>query len=98
MSRPWMTPDVARRIRHQSFPGTLLRLDSHPSIHLPRSVYLSAMKIPLPGFKRFSFSAKKSSLQEIVFPPNRSAARSVNLVNSGAVVFILLLGNNYFIF
>src|SRR5436190_10889301 len=61
---------------HQSCPGVRRRRDSQPSIHLPRSVYLSAMKIPRPGFSRFSFSAKNSSFAISAFPPTRSAARS----------------------
>src|SRR5260221_6151956 len=73
---------------HQSFPGVRLRRDSHPSIHLPRSVYLSGIKVPRPGFNKFSFSAKKSSLQRSALPPRRSAARSVRLVNDCADIII----------
>src|ERR1041384_556066 len=61
---------------HQSFPGVRRRRVSQPSIHLPRSVYLSAMKIPRPGFSRFSFSAKNSSFAISALPPSRSAAKS----------------------
>src|SRR5687767_11013408 len=71
---------------HQSCPGVLFLLDSQPSIHLPRSVYLSAMKMPRPGLMRFSFPAKKSSLHRRVLPPRRSAARSVSFVNAGVCI------------
>src|SRR3954464_8763652 len=71
---------------HQSCPAVLFLLDSHPSIHLPRLVYLSGMKIPRPGFSRFSFLAKKSSLHNNAFPPRRSAARSTRTLNNGSLM------------
>ena len=62
-----------------------LRL-SQPSIHLPLSVYLSVIKIPRPFFKRFSFSAKKSSVAYKTLPPKRSAPKSVICANAGAIL------------
>lgn len=62
ISIPWIFPEVASWTIHQSLPSVRLRRLSHPSIHLPRSVYLSGIKMPRPGFSRFSFSAKKSYL------------------------------------
>src|SRR4051812_46496019 len=61
---------------HQSWPGVRRRRVSQPSIHLPRSVYLSGIKTPRPGLRRFSFSAKNSSFAINARPPTRSAARS----------------------
>ena len=57
---------------HQSWPGVRRRRVSQPSIHLPRSVYLSAMKTAGSGLSRFSFSAKKSSLAATPRPPSRA--------------------------
>ena len=37
---------------HQSWPGVRRRRDSQPSIHLPRSVYLSGMKIARLGLEQ----------------------------------------------
>jgi len=91
MSTPYIFPEVANCIMHQSCPGVLLRRDSHPSIHLPLSVYLSAIKIPLPGLSKFSFSAKKSSLHKSAIPPKRSAARLVSFENAGCNVSIIII-------
>ena len=66
-----------QRIMAQSCPGVRLRRLSQPSIHLPRSVYLSVMKIPRPGLMRFSFSAKKSSVAYSTFSERRRRGRSV---------------------
>ena len=41
-------------------PATRFRLDSHPSIHFPNSVYLSGMKTAGSWFKRFSATANHS--------------------------------------
>src|SRR5437588_3996122 len=76
MSTCLMMPRSPSWTTHQSCPGMRRRRVSHPSIHLPRSVYLSAMKIPRPGFRRFSFSAKNSSVARRAVPPRRAAARS----------------------
>ena len=38
ISSPWITPGIPSFIIHQSCPGILLRLVSHPSIHLPYDV------------------------------------------------------------
>src|SRR6185312_12618394 len=67
---------------HQSWPGVRRRRVSHPSIHLPRSVYLPSIKIGASGFSRFSFAAKNSSLATSTAPPNFSAARSTSSVKS----------------
>src|SRR5258708_4484620 len=77
---------------HQSCPGVLRRRVSHPSIHLPRSVYLSGMKVPRPGFRRFSFSAKNSSFARMAAPPTRAAARSTRpagAATAGSAALIL---------
>src|SRR6185369_10345902 len=79
---------------HQSCPDVLFLRDSQPSIHFPRSVYLSGIKIPLPGFKRFSFSAKKSSLHTSVLPPRRSEARSISSVKDDEVLLRFILWNS----
>src|ERR1041385_7923928 len=71
-----MDPRSPSLTTHQSFPGVRLRRVSHPSIHLPRSVYLSGTKMPRPGFNRFSFSAKNSSFATKAIPPTRADARS----------------------
>src|ERR1700674_5251374 len=78
-----MTPRRPNWTTHQSCPGVRRRRVSHPSIHLPRSVYLSAMKIPRPGFRRFSFSAKNSSFARSAVPPTRAAARSTRPAGAG---------------
>src|SRR5215207_6558034 len=67
---------------HQSKPGVRRRRLSHPSIHLPRSVYLPSIKIGVLAFKRFSLRAKKSSLAINTAPPTRSDARSISSVKS----------------
>ena len=77
ISNSFHTPGVPRRRRHQSCPAVLFLRDSHPSIHLPRSVYLSDMNSPRPGLSRFSFGAKNSSLANKVRPPFDSDARSM---------------------
>src|SRR6187402_2962855 len=81
-----MIPGVASWIMHQSWPPVLFLRDSHPSIHFPRSVYLPGIKMPLSGFNKFSFLAKKSSLHKTVSAPNLSAARLINEVNGGSVI------------
>jgi hypothetical protein len=78
----WITPGSPRRRMHQSWPGVRRRRVSQPSIHLPRSVYLSGMKTAASGLSRFSFSAKNSSLAASASPPSRADARSIRWVNS----------------
>ena len=41
----WTMPGRPSATMHQSWPGVRRRRVSQPSIHLPRSVYLSGMKI-----------------------------------------------------
>src|SRR5690349_2307958 len=65
---------------HQSNPGVRRLLVSHPSIHLPRSVYFPSRNTGALGFSRFSLGAKKSSLAKTTAPPRRSDARSINSV------------------
>src|SRR5882672_9228116 len=67
---------------HQSNPGVRRRRDSHPSIHLPRSVYLPSINTGADGFSRFSLGAKKSSLAKSTAPPRRSDVRSISSVKS----------------
>src|SRR4029450_9439751 len=67
---------------HQPGPGVARRRVSQPSIHLPRSVYLSGMNTAASGLRRFSFSAKNSSLAATARPPRRADARSMRWVNS----------------
>src|SRR3954452_16520796 len=43
------------------------------------------MKIPRPGLRRFSFSAKNSSFAISAFPPTRSAARSTRPAGTGTL-------------
>ncbi len=81
-STPWMWPGMPRRTTHQSWPGVRRRRVSQPSIHLPRDVYLPGMKVPRPGFSRFSFGAKNSSLAAMARPPTRAAARSASSVSA----------------
>src|SRR6188508_1538278 len=69
-----MMPRIPNCTTHQSWPGVRRRRVSQPSIHLPRSVYLSAMKTPRPGLRRFSFSAKNSSFARRAAPPTRASA------------------------
>src|ERR1041385_8291355 len=77
-----MIPGSPRRMMHQSNPGVRRRLVSHPSIHLPRSVYLPSIKTGAPGFSKFSLGAKKSSFATTTAPPKRSEARSISSVKS----------------
>jgi hypothetical protein len=42
------------------------------------------MKIPRPGFRRFSFSAKNSSFARRALPPTRSAAKSTRPAGGAA--------------
>src|SRR5882724_6854926 len=67
---------------HQSKPGVRRRRLSHPSIHLPRSVYSPSRKIGAAALRRFSLGAKKSSLATSTAPPSFSDARSTNSVKS----------------
>src|SRR5215471_11492123 len=83
-----MTPGSPSRTMHQSWPGVRRRRDSQPSIHLPRSVYLSGTKIAGSGLTRFSFSAKKSSLVAMASPPRRAEARSIRWVKSDTGITI----------
>src|SRR5260370_6763183 len=77
-----MMPGKPSRTMHQSNPCVRRRRVSHPSIHLPRSVYLPSMKIGGAGLSRFSFGAKNSSLATSTAPPRRSEARSTSSVKS----------------
>src|SRR4051812_25056249 len=77
-----MTPGRPSRTMHQSKPGVRRRRLSQPSIHLPRSVYLSSTNMGLEVFTKFSFSAKKSSFATSTDPPRRSDARSISSVKS----------------
>lgn len=54
---------------HQSWPGIRLRRVSQPSIHLPWSVNLSAIKIGSVSLSKFSAAANQSSLANKTFPP-----------------------------
>lgn len=54
---------------HQSWPATLFLRVSHPSIHLPNSVYSSALKTGSKSDSMFSHVAKKSSVANTTFPP-----------------------------
>src|SRR6187397_2109079 len=84
-----MIPGNPSLTMHQSWPGVRRRRDSQPSIHLPRSVYFSGMKIAGSGFSRFSFGAKKSSLVATASAPRRADARSIRWVNSLMVAFTI---------
>src|SRR5438034_5997386 len=66
------------RMMHQSEPpsGPRRRRVSHPSIHLPRSVYLPSMNTALPAASRLCLGAKNSSDAASARPPTRAAARS----------------------
>src|SRR4029079_12685529 len=79
---PRIMPGRPSRMMHQSKPGVRRRRLSQPSIHLPRSVYLSAIKIGALGLSRFSLGAKKSSFATSTAPPSRSPARSISSVKS----------------
>src|SRR6266581_9794602 len=78
---PRTMPGSPSRIMHQSNPGVRRRLDSQPSIHFPRGVYLSSMKMGAADFSKFSFGAKNSSLATSTAPPSLSEARSISSVN-----------------
>src|SRR5262245_55971662 len=67
---------------HQSNPGVRRRRLSHPSIHLPRSVYLPSTNTGALAFSKFSLGAKKSSFATSTAPPNLSDARSIKSVKS----------------
>src|SRR5437762_1268744 len=64
---------MPKRMMHQSWsgPGPRRRRVSHPSIHLPRSVYLPSRNTPRPGSSRFSLGAKNSSLARSARPPTQ---------------------------
>src|SRR5262245_19342069 len=79
---PRTMPGRPSRMMHQSKPGVRRRRLSHPSIHLPRSVYLSGIKIGALAFSKFSLGAKKSSFATSTAPPRRSEARSISSVKS----------------
>src|SRR6185295_224193 len=83
-----MMPGNPRRMMHQSKPGVRRRRDSHPSIHLPRSVYLPSMKIGVEAFNKFSLGAKNSSFAYSTAPPKRSAARSMSSVKSIPLIWL----------
>src|SRR4051794_40725129 len=74
---------MPKRITHQSCPGVRLRLDSQPSIHLPREVNLPGTKMGGCGFSRLDRGAKKSSLASRVRPLTRADARSASRANAG---------------
>src|ERR1051325_8131138 len=77
-----MMPGSPRRIMHQSNPGVRRLRLSHPSIHLPRSVYLPSINTGALALSKFSLGAKKSSFAQSTAPPTRSEARSTNSVKS----------------
>src|SRR6476659_3092634 len=77
-----MMPGSPRRMMHQSKPGVRRRRVSHPSIHLPRSVYLPSIKTGALVLSKFSLGAKKSSFATTTAPPSRSEARSISSVKS----------------
>src|SRR5438045_8821912 len=86
-----MIPASPSRMMHESNPGVLRRRDSHPSIHLPRSVYLPSMKMGAAGLRRLSLGAKNSSLATSTAPPRRSDARSISSMKSiGALLLAAL--------
>jgi CTP synthase len=63
MTTPCTSPGRPRRMMAKSWPGVRRRCDSQPSIHLPLSVYLSAMNTASGRCSRFSWPAKKSSVE-----------------------------------
>src|SRR5262245_30313699 len=67
---------------HQSNPGVRLLLLSHPSIHLPRSVYFPSINTGALALSKFSLGAKKSSFATSTAPPTRSDAKSISSVKS----------------
>src|SRR5262245_54887148 len=91
MLTPCTTPRMPSSTMHQSWPGTRRRRDSHPSIHLPRVVYLPGMKTAGSGLTRFALGAKKSSLVATARPPTRADARSARLINSGPAAIGVLM-------
>lgn len=66
---PCITHFVASFRMHQSCPMILFLLVSHPSIHLPNSVYLSGMKMGFVSASILSQEAKKSSVAKATLPP-----------------------------
>ena len=62
-AEPDDAPVVTRRSSSAGLP---------PSIHFPRSVYLSGREMARSGFSRLSFGAKNSSLAARTAPPSRS--------------------------
>ncbi len=85
---PRITPGTPNRTMAQSCPATRFRRLSQPSIHLPRSVYSCGRKTASAGLRRFSFSAKKSSLAAITAPRRRSEARSISSVKGACVMSV----------
>src|SRR5713101_3349270 len=79
---PRRIPGRPRRMTHQSCPGSRRRRVSHPSIHLPESVYSPSRKTGAPGLSRFSRPAKNSSLAASAVPRSLSEARSTSSLKS----------------
>src|ERR1051326_5194220 len=97
-----MMPGSPSLMMHQSLPGVRRRRVSHPSIHFPRSVYLSGTKMPLPAIRRFSLGAKNSSFAKRAAPPTRAEARSTKpagvLPSPGFAGIMILCGTFRWLF
>ena len=69
---PRTTPGSPRRTMHQSWPGARRRRVSQPSIHLPRSVYLPAMKTARPRLEQVLLRG-----EELVVRPEHGAPEAL---------------------
>lgn len=69
-STPFMIPGMPNLMMHQSWPGDRRLRVSQPSIHLPQSVYKSALNTGSSSASKFSASANQSSVAKRIFPPS----------------------------